>query len=584
MLCLLAAIFASGAGCTRFGGSSLVDWWQNGLKVGPNYGRPAAPVADNWIEAENNHVRLDRPQDVYWWTVMNDSALNDLVQLAYDQNLTLRVAGMRVLEARAIRAVAAGMLFPQSQTVSGQYLSTLQSLNQGLALPLRVDRRLPRNWQNFNTDFNLVWELDVWGRFRRNLEASNSLFEMSVEDYDAVLVSLLSEVATNYVELRTYQQRLIFAHQNIEAQEGSLKLAKVRFEAGETDKLDVTQAESNLENTKALIPPLEIGVRQSTNALCVLLGIPPQKLGHLIPQRKTPIPGVPSTVSVGVPADLIRRRPDLRAMERAAAAASARIGVMASRLYPSFFINGNIGISARNFSQLFQSDSISGILDPNFSWNILNYGRIMNEIKAQDTIFQQRAIEYQQQVLEAGKEVEDSLITFLKTQEQVEYLQASVAAYQESVRLATLQYKAGESDFNKIFLLQSDLTTQEDKLAQSEGAVVTSLIGIYRALGTGWQIRLGTEPPVVADQGLSPEPVPPLPVPVPEQGADRLPEAVGGEADKLAVLERILKNQQQQIPLLAKKEHQIEQTGQQQHHTTLPPSSMRQLLDMARGR
>ena len=501
----LLAVLASVSGCTRFGGSSLIDWWQNGFKVGPNYGRPAAIIAEDWIEAENVHVRTDPVEDIYWWTRLEDSDLDRLVKIASQQNLTLQTAGLRVLEAKAIRGVAAGMLFPQNQSFGGQYLTTLQSLNQGLALPTRSDFNLPRNWQNFNGNFGLGWEIDVWGRFRRSLEASTADFEMSVEDYDGILVSLLAEVATNYIELRTYQQRLIYARSNVAAQQGSLRIATVRFEAGETDKLDVTQAESNLESTKALLPELEVGVRHAENAICVLLGMPPQQLDQLIPERKMPIPIVPSDVTLGTPADLIRRRPDLRAMERAAAAASARIGVVASNLYPSFAIDGTIGLSARNWSSLWDSSSTGGTFDPRFDWKILNYGRIMNEIAAQDTVFQQHAVEYQQQILMANKEVEDALIAYLKSQEQVKLLLASANSYQESVRLATLKYKAGETDFNQVFLLQSDLTSVQDKLAQAQGSVATSLIGIYRALGSGWQIRLN-QPLATTEQENLPQP------------------------------------------------------------------------------
>ena len=491
-------MLASVSGCTRFGGSSLIDWWQNGFKVGPNYGRPAAIIADDWIEAESHHVKTDPVEDVFWWKRLEDPDLDQLVEIASQQNLTLQSTGFRILEARAIRGVAAGLLFPQRQSFGGQYLTTLQSTNQGLALPTKSDFNLPRNWQNFDGMFGLGWEIDVWGRFRRNLESATADFEMSVEDYDGILVSLLAEVATNYIQLRTFQQRLIFARSNVAAQQGSLRIATVRFEAGETDKLDVTQAESNLESTKALIPELEVGVRQAENAICVLLGMPPQNLDQLIPDRKKPIPFVPSDVTLGTPADLIRRRPDLRALERAAASASARIGVVASTLYPGFAIDGTIGLSARNFSSLWESNSVGGTFDPRFDWKILNYRRIMNEIAAQDAVFQQRAVDYQQQILNANKEVEDALISYLKSQEQVKLLLASTKSYKESVRLATLKYKAGETDFNQVFLLQSDLTKVQDKLAQAEGSVATSLIGIYRALGSGWQIRLNQPPPAGA--------------------------------------------------------------------------------------
>ena len=505
VVCCLA-ILVGVSGCTRFGGSSLLDWYRNGFKVGPNYGRPAAIIADDWIEAENQHVQSDPTEDIFWWTRLDDPNLNQLIRIASQQNLTLQSTGMRILEARAIRGVAAGLLFPQRQTFGGQYLTTLQSTNQGLALPTASDFNLPRNWQNFDGMFGLGWEIDVWGRYRRNLESATADFEMTVEDYDGILVSLLAEVASNYIQLRTNQQRLIYAQANVTAQQGSLRIATVRFEAGETDKLDVTQAKSNLESTKALIPELEIGVRQAENAICVLLGMPPQKLNQLIPARKKPIPNVPANVNLGTPADLIRRRPDLRALERAAASASARIGVVASSLYPSLAIDGTIGLSARNWSSIWESNSIGGNFDPRFDWKILNYGRIMNEIAAQDSVFQQRAIEYQQQILDANKEVEDALVSYLKSQEQVKILLESTNSYKESVRLATLKYKAGETDFNQVFLLQSDLTKIQDKLAQAEGSVATSLIGIYRALGSGWQIRLSESTPAGAP--ASPEDLP----------------------------------------------------------------------------
>lgn len=508
LLCLIT-LLCSASGCTRFGGSSLIDWWRNGFKVGPNYGRPAAIIADDWIEAESHHVQTDPIEDVFWWTRLEDPCLDQLITLASQQNLTLQSTGMRILEARAIRGVAVGSIFPQRQTFGGQYLTTLQSLNQGLALPTLSDFDLPRDWQNFDGMFGLGWEIDVWGRYRRNIESATADFEMTVEDYDGILVSLLAEVATNYVQLRTYQQRLIYARANVAAQEGSLRIATVRFEAGETDKLDVTQAKSNLESTKSLIPALEIGVRQAENAICVLLGMPPQNLDQLIPDRKKPIPHVPADVNLGTPADLIRRRPDLRALERAAASASARIGVVASSLYPSFAIDGTIGVSARNWSSLWESNSIGGTFDPRFDWKILNYGRIMNEIAAQDAVFQERAVEYQQQILNANKEVEDALIAYLKNQQQVKILLDGTNAYKESVRLATLKYKAGETDFNQVFLLQSDLTKIQDKLAQAEGSVATSLVGIYRALGSGWQIRLREQPALAAPEMVEDLPQPP---------------------------------------------------------------------------
>jgi len=499
---LLSAILASG-GC-----NSLRNWRDNGFKVGPNYFRPKASVAEKWIDFNDRRIPSEGIDDSTWWTVLNDSAIDGLVRSSYQQNLTLRTAGLRVLEAQSRRAVAAGNLFPQFQEAFGGYRRDLLSKQTAIPSPVRA-------FSSWAAGFNVAWELDFWGRFRRAIESADADLDASVENYDDILVSLIGETATAYVQLREFQQRLKYARANVRTQEGSLKLAEARFRNGAVSELDVTQAKSNLGQTRALIPVLERQLREANNRLCVLMGIPPRDLrGEL---GEAPIPKAPATVVVGIPAQLLRRRPDIRRAEREVAAQSARIGIAAAELYPRFTINGSINWQAADFSDLFSSAANAGFIGPAFNWNILNYGRIVNAVRAEDARFQQLAVDYQQTVLKANEEVENAVITFLKSQEQVKALEYSVKATQRSVELALIQYRGGSIDFNRVFNLESALVQQQDQLAEAQANVVIGLIRVYKALGGGWQIRygggtggqqpVGNQPPQKA--------IPPSPVPEP---------------------------------------------------------------------
>ncbi|NLF06956.1 MAG: efflux transporter outer membrane subunit [Pirellulaceae bacterium] len=471
---------AFACGCT-----STREWWQNGWKVGPNYGRPPAPVANEWIDADDVRVRSESADHSEWWTVFNDPLLSTLVHNAYRQNLPLRVAGFRVLEARAQRAIAAGNLFPQSQQAFADY--------SRLEKPDRIGTSAPgQSFDVWQGGFNLAWELDFWGRFRRAVEASDADLSASVENYDDVLVTLVADTATTYVEIRTYQQRLAVIKANVEAQKGSLQLAEVRFENGKTTEVDVQQAKANLARTESLILPLEISLRQAGNRLCVLCGIPPRDLQPEL--GVLPIPGAPSDVVIGIPAELIRRRPDVRRAERKLAAQSARIGIATSELYPHIAITGMIGIEANDFADLFRSAATGGAIGPSLRWNILNHGRLLNNIRVHDARFQQLAVTYQNTVLRANEEVENALVAFLRSQDQVKRLTESATAAERAVHITMRQYQEGKVDFNRVFDLQIFLAQQQDLQVKAMGEVVKSLINVYRALGGGWQIRYGAEP------------------------------------------------------------------------------------------
>ncbi len=482
-LTLIMLAIAAYSGCCYVPGGRCRDWWNNGFKVGPNYSRPAAPVASQWIDYANPRVRGDENQLCEWWTVFNDATLNRLMQTAYQQNLTLRVAGARILEARAQLGIAQGNLFPQSQSAFADY--TRVKLSDKVANPA------PAIWfSDWDAGLAASWELDFWGRFRRAVEAADAELDASVEDYDDVLVVLLSDVAANYVQYRTFEQRLAYARANVDVQRRSVQLATDKFQGGATTERDQRQAEQVLAQTEALIPTLEIGKRQAANRLCVLLGMPPTDMDTIL-GKGAGVPVTPSEVIVGVPADLIRRRPDVRRAERQVAAQCARIGIAVSDFYPHVSLVGTIGVEAEQFGDLFKTPgSMIGSIGPGIHWDILNYGRLVNNVRVQDARFQALAYAYQDRVLTAGREAEDAMVVFLRSQEQTRYLNDSVTAAARTVDITREQYTQGEVDFTPVFLFESILTQQQDQLAASQGEIALGLIAVYRALGGGWQIRL----------------------------------------------------------------------------------------------
>ncbi|AGA27278.1 efflux transporter outer membrane subunit [Singulisphaera acidiphila] len=525
---LVALVVGSGCGTT-----SLKEYVHNGLKLGPNYGRPPAPVAPAWIEAENPAVRNAPLESDDWWSVFSDPTLTTLIQRSYEQNPTLRVVGARVLEARAGQAIAVGNIFPQSQQALGSYARVNLSPNlppfNSLAAALPANS-VPLSFSNWFFGFNLSWELDLWGRIRRNVESTNATLDASVEDYDAALVTLFADIASNYVQYRVSQQRIKIAQSNVQIQEQVLSLADQKFRVGTTTRLDVEQAKTVLEQTRSTIPALQIQLGQANDALCILLGTPPHdlepELGPGADLGGSPVPNTPTWVATGIPADLLRRRPDIRSAERQVAAQSAQIGVAEADLYPTLFINGTIGWDAEDFSKAFSTKSFLGLLLPGFRWNVLNYGRIQNNIHLQQARTEELIATYQSRVLSAGREVQVSLRGFLRSQEQTESLRRSVEAAAAASQVGLSQYKTGTIDFNRVFNLETTQVQQQDRLATAQGEIALNLISVYRALGGGWEYRLReaetpatmpAPPSAVATPVAAPRPAaPPEPVRIPE--------------------------------------------------------------------
>ncbi len=461
------------------------------VKLGPDYLRPPADVNDSWLESSPEIS--DEPAEISeWWGTFNDPVLTALVNKAYEQNLTLRAAGLRVIQARAARAISVGEFFPQEQGISAGYSKNKISKNDLNNPPFN-------RYKSGKGSFDATWELDLWGKFRRNINAADASLLKSIASYDDVLVSLVAEVGLVYVEIRTLERRIELAKENIKIQQESLSLAESRFRNGAVSKLDVTEARSTLANTQATVPELESSLRSATFAMCVLLGQPVNEL-HKELSGGSGIPLPPIKVAVGVPADLLRRRPDVRAAERAAAFQSEQIGIATADLFPSISIGGSIGYEASDAGELsfgtnnlFDSDASIWSIGPSLSWPILNYGRIMNNRRVQDAAFQEAAVNYQNTVLQAAAEVESALYEFVKLREKLVYLTESSENSRHSLQLSRSQYLEGQTDFLRVDIAAEALSQQLDKQAVAEGQLANTLISAYKALGGGWELRQGRE-------------------------------------------------------------------------------------------
>ena len=445
--------------------------------VGPDFQKPDATVAESWLEADDTHVSTDTMEYKDWWQVFDDPALVQLIEKAFQENLNLQIAGLRIMEARAQLGFAIGTRYPQSQAVNASYTRSKISGDSN-------------SFSTWSSSFDAVWEADIWGKFSRGIESADANLAANMLNYDAVLVTLTGDIAALYTDIRTYQERLSFAHSNVLIQKEALRLAKTRFDLGATSELDVQQARALLKNTQASIPSLELGLGRTKYALSVLLGMPPSDFEEVLGAGEK-IPTVPDKLVVGIPAELIRRRPDVRAAEMAAAAQCATIGVRKADLYPHFSLAGSIGISGDTFSNMTESNSDNFNITPFISWDIFNYGRIKNNVRVQDARFEQSVVAYQNSVLNAAKEVEDGLLGFLRSQEQVVFLADAVVASQQAAGLALKQYKQGATDYTRVLNTQTSLLAQQDSLTVSRGQVVTNLVTTYKALGGGWQIREG---------------------------------------------------------------------------------------------
>jgi NodT family efflux transporter outer membrane factor (OMF) lipoprotein len=418
--------------------------------------------------------------------------LNSLIERAVLTNLDLRLATARIREARALRGIVASDLWPTINT-AGSYLrfrgseNTLSSATSGGSANSGVPSSLLES-DFFQLNFDATWELDLFGRVRRSVEAAEADIAAEEENLRDVLVTLVAEVARNYVDLRGFQGQLLVAQDNIQAQQQSVELTNARFQAGLTSGLDVAQAEAQLATTQSQPPILESAKRQSIHRLGVLLGqLPETLINELTPEK--PIPPIPPEVLVGLPSELLWRRPDVRRAERQAAAATARIGVATADLFPRFAFSANvIGLQSTDITDLPLASSRFWSVGPTVSWPIFDAGRIRANIEAHNARGEQSLVQYEQTVLTAIEEVENALIAYTQEQMRQRVLASAVEANRRSVALAYEQYTKGLGDFLNVLVAQRSLYTAEDQLVQSERTIVSNLIALYKALGGGWEI------------------------------------------------------------------------------------------------
>jgi NodT family efflux transporter outer membrane factor (OMF) lipoprotein len=470
-----------------------------GCMVGPDFHRPGAAVSKDWMEARDTRVKSVSADYRTWWKAFNDPALDRLIDHAYRENLSLRIAGVRVLEARAQLGIAVGELYPQTQQAAGSWQYNRESEHGLLAQP-------PFHYSQSQIGVNAAWELDFWGKFRRMVQSADASWHATLADYDNALVSLTADVAGSYIAIRTLEKRIDIARQNAQTQQESLDIAMTRLKYGTVSQLDVEQARAVLNDTLAVIPSLEAQLGQAKHGLSILLGMAPNDLSDFL-KGPAGIPVSPPQVIVGIPADLLRRRPDIRSAEYLAEAQSARIGAAKADLYPAFSLSGTFGFlstdaGTNRLSDMFRWTSRTAQAGSSFQWSLFNYGRITNNVRLQDARLQELLINYQSTVLSAQQEVEDNLASFLKTQDQAAFLARSTESARYALDLAVMQYRQGIIDFTTVLTAQQALLREQDNLAVSMGAISSYLVGVYRALGGGWEIRKGGEllPPAVREE------------------------------------------------------------------------------------
>ncbi len=457
--------------------------------VGPDFNRPQVPWLDDWkggsletLASDPRRVRNTQLQT--WWRSFKDPVLDQLIADAQRVNPNVRTAGLRIMEARAQLGIAGSTLYPQVKQATGEVLWAGEHRERGS----------DTSAVSFNAGLRASWELDFWGKFQRGIEAADAGYWASIALYDDVQVLMASQVASLYISIRTVKVRLRIAAENAALQKRNLDISERLFKSGHDSELDVQQAKAQYLATLASIPALEIGVRQAQNALSTLLARPPGPLPEMVEAKDT-IPQADLEVIVDMPADLLRRRPDVRAAEMQLAAQSALIGVSTADLYPSISLLGSMGLSATSLSS--SSRSLTWGIGPSLVWNVFDRGLLTNTVLLQDARFQQLYEQYQDAVLRAAREVDDAAVSFAKTREQIELLVDSVKAAQRSLDIATLQYREGLTDFQRVLDSQRSLFLQQDTLVTTQGGVMQSLVAIYKAMGGGWE--QGRSRPVVDD-------------------------------------------------------------------------------------
>jgi len=453
-----------------------------GCAVGPNFHPPKTEVSAAFANGNQTNLAA-APAAVTWWRGFDDPRLNRLVDQAATNNPDLRIATAHVLEARALRMGSVANLFPVANANAGWTKS--QSGQDSEPVSLTYDQR---TLSLYNAGFDATWELDFFGHVRRSIQADTADVAATVATRQDVLVTLISEVARNYFELRGAQNQLAVARGNVANERETFRVTAAKFKAGRATELDTARARSQLDATLALIPPLEAAVKHSIYRLSVLTGQPPTALEPEL-ASPAPIPALPPLVNIGDPAGLLRRRPDIRSAESALAAATARIGVETADLFPRVTFNGNLGVQANTVARLFESGADAYSFGPSITWAALDLGHVLARVKAANARADAQLASYEKTVLNALEETENALVDFGHEQVRRDYLRESERSATRAMALARQRYEGGVDDFLPVLDAQRTQLSIQAQLAQSETRTATSLVAIYKALGGGWQIE-----------------------------------------------------------------------------------------------
>ena len=473
----LACLLAMSAGLVLVGCAAM----------GPNYTPPATDMPATWSyldPAARPEIRAEAPTDLSrWWKSLNDPLLSELIDEALLDNNDLRNAQARLRQARVQRTVAAAGRYP-AVTASGSASRTRSSEEVGSGTT--------RNY--FSVSFDASWEADVFGGVRRGVEAASADLESSEASLAYTRVTLASEVALGYVEMRTLQSRLRIARDNLASQSETLQITEWRAQAGLTSSQDVEQARSNREQTRAQIPTMETNLAEAEHILDILLGKAPGTL-HARLVEAAGLSSVPATIAVGIPAETLRQRPDVRAAERTLAAETARLGVAEAARYPAFGLSGSIGLEALKFGALGNSGARASSLLAGITAPIFDAGRLRAQVNIQDAIREQAQIAYEQTILTALQDVENALVALARSQERVEALGNAAESARVAAELARQRYSAGLIDFQSVLDTERTLLSNEDNLANAREFALQSLIRLYKALGGGWSPDRASDAP-----------------------------------------------------------------------------------------
>jgi len=462
----------------------------SGCLVGPDFQPPHPEAPANWegvtkMPTKQPYVITAQPAELtQWWRQFDDPRLTGLVEEAIKANLDLQLAKARLRQARALRGVAVGGLWPTITVTSTFQREKTQVVTQGGSSKVAPKTAQVENL--YQAGFDAVWEIDLFGGVRRNLEAANANVEAAIENINDVLVTLVSEVGLNYIQLRGFQKEIVIAKNNLKAQQDTATITRQRSGVGFLSALDVANAEGNVATTEATIPVFENSAQQAIYALSVLLARPPADLlEQLAPSRN--LPSVPSEIPAGLPSNLLRRRPDIREAEAQLHAATAQIGVATAQLFPQFSLTGTMNWQSNLLQTWWGAAGNSYSFGPTLTWPIFQGGALISNVRVQEALRDQAFITYQKTVLTAFQDVENAMIAFNKEQQHRKSLNESVIANRKAVELSVELYTMGLLDFLNVLVAQRSLYTAEDALVVSETNIVTDLLALYKALGGGWE-------------------------------------------------------------------------------------------------